>query len=171
MYVMDLLRSRRVFFETLLHTPTSSASKLAGSLHVPGREVAKSVLVKAGDGFVLAVLPTTSQVDLGLLGAALQVDSERLRLATQEEIEVIFHDCEAGAIHPFGQLYGLRTIVDKSMATVGVMACGANTRHVGLRMRSSDYMAVEGPMLANFQQSIASPPSRRPSGSRQRRAG
>jgi Ala-tRNA(Pro) deacylase len=171
MYVMDLLRSRHIRFETLLHTPASSASKLAGSLHVPGREVAKPVLLKAGDGFVLAVLPATSQVDLDLLGAALRVDSDRLRLATPDEIEVIFHDCEPGAIHPFGQLYGLKTIVESSMASVGVMACGANTRHEGLKMRSSDYMAIEGPILASFQRSSAPPPSRRPSGSRQRRAG
>ena len=48
MYVVDYLRSRRVRFETFLHHPASSATRLAGRVHIPGRSVAKTVLVKAG---------------------------------------------------------------------------------------------------------------------------
>ena len=69
MYVVDFLRSRRVWFETFFHRPASSATRLAGCVHVSGRSVAKSVLVKAGEDFVLAVLPATSRVDLDGLGA------------------------------------------------------------------------------------------------------
>ena len=47
MYVVDYLRSRRVWFETFLHRPASSATRLAGRVHIPGRSVAKTVLVKA----------------------------------------------------------------------------------------------------------------------------
>ena len=67
MYVLDFLRSRGVWFEALLHHPASSSTKRAGNAHVPGRRVAKAVLIKAGDSFVLAVLPSTSWIDLGQL--------------------------------------------------------------------------------------------------------
>ena len=73
MYVLDFLRTRRVGFETFFHRPASSATRLAGCLHVPGRSVAKLVLVKAGEEFVLAVLPATSRVDLDRLGDALRI--------------------------------------------------------------------------------------------------
>jgi Ala-tRNA(Pro) deacylase len=78
--------------------------------------VAKTVLLKAGKAYVLAVLPATSRVDLDRLGTALKLDPSEVRLATAEEIDRIFHDCEPGTIPPFGRLYGLRTIVDLSAA-------------------------------------------------------
>ena len=64
MYVVDFVRDRSVWFETLLHRPASSATRLAGSVHIPGRNVAKTVLVRIGDSFLLAVLPATSRIDL-----------------------------------------------------------------------------------------------------------
>ena len=71
MYLVDYLRSHRVWFKTLLHPPTSSAAKLASSLHVPGRAVAKTVLVKAGVDYVLTVLPATSRINMNRLCDAL----------------------------------------------------------------------------------------------------
>ncbi len=70
MYICDFLRSRGVWFEPLLHRPASSSTKLAGSIHEPGRRVAKTVLIKAGDQFVLAILPATLRIDLARLGDA-----------------------------------------------------------------------------------------------------
>ena len=71
MYVLDFLRSRDVWFEALLHHPASSSAKRAQSVHVPGRSVAKAVLIKAGDSFVLAMLPSTSRIDLCRLSEVL----------------------------------------------------------------------------------------------------
>src|SRR4051812_32793148 len=116
MYVESFLRNHRVSFEILLHSPTSSATKLAASVHAPGRGVAKTVLVKAGERFVLAVLPATARIDFGRLGRALGIDPSQLRLAIPEEIHKSIHDCEPGVIPPFGQLYGVETIMDESLA-------------------------------------------------------
>jgi len=57
MCIREFLQARLVRFEVLLHPPSHSATHLAGSVHVPGRSVAKAVLVRSGDGFALAVLP------------------------------------------------------------------------------------------------------------------
>ena len=86
MYTVDFLRSRRVWFEELLHSPASSSTKRAHSVHVPGCRVAKTVLVKAGDRFVLAVLPSTCRVDLGRLGEMLGLSATDVRLATTDEL-------------------------------------------------------------------------------------
>ncbi len=64
MEIRDYLLSRRVHFEHLMHQPAASASRRAQSLHIPGRMVAKTVLVEASRGFVLVVLPSTHRVDL-----------------------------------------------------------------------------------------------------------
>src|SRR5580658_3688944 len=104
MYVLDFLRSRGVWFETLLHRPASSSAKLAGSVHVSGRKVGKAVLVKVGHSFVLAVLPSTSWIDLARLSEVLGTPVTEVRLATPGELFEIFTDCEPGAVPPFGRL-------------------------------------------------------------------
>src|ERR1700733_7034828 len=100
MFIRDFLLARSVRFEVLLHAPSHSAAHLAGSVHVPGRSVAKAVLVRAGEALALAVLPATHGIDMD--GLAEVLDVEEIRLATEAEVEAIFADCEPGALPPFG---------------------------------------------------------------------
>ncbi len=159
MYTVDYLRSRRVWFEQLLHSPASSSTKRAHSVHVPGRCVAKTVLVKAGDRFVLAVLPSTRRVELDRLSGLLGLAVTDVRLATGDELVDIFKDCEPGVVPPFGRLYELDTILDTSLTEVAELIFGGNTRHEGLRMRSDDYVAIEEPVIGGFARPIAPEPS------------
>ncbi len=165
MCIRDFLQSRSVRFEVLLHRPAHSAAHLAGSVHVPGRSVAKGVLVRAGQGYALAVLPATHRIDTGRLADVLGVGE--VRIASEGEVEAIFADCEPGALPPFGHLYGLTTIVDSSLAGGSEIVFMANTRHEGVRMRFKDYEAVEAPLRGRFAAAIASKRPREP----RRRAG
>lgn len=155
MYAVDFLRSRSIGFDTLLHRPASGATKRAQSVHVPGRRVAKTVLVKRAEDFVLAVLPSTSRIDLDRLAVALEARREELRLATPEEVDRIFIDCEPGAFPPFGRLYGLKTVVDSSLASADVLVFPTNARHLDLRMSYRDFETLEAPMKADFSLPIA----------------
>jgi Ala-tRNA(Pro) deacylase len=121
---------------------------MAESVHVPGRTVAKGVLIRAGGSFVLAVLPATHRVELDRLGAILGVDNARI--ATEAEVMSIFHDCERGALPPFGRLYGLSTLVDASLDGGTQIVFVANSRHEGVRMQFHDYEAIETPMRGRF---------------------
>ncbi len=164
MSIRDFLQSRSVRFEVLLHRPAHSATHLAGCVHVPGRCVAKGVLVRAGGSFALAVLPATHRIDTARLAEILGVAD--LKIATEAEVERVFADCEPGALPPFGRLYGLATIVDASLAAGAEIVFVANTRHEGVRMRFKDYEVVEGPMKARFASPInaRTPKDRRKAG-------
>jgi Ala-tRNA(Pro) deacylase len=129
-----------------------SAARRAQRLHVAGSRVAKSVLVRAGSEYVLAVLPATHRIDLAKLGAIL--GTSELAIALEDELEVIFRDCERGAVPPFGGLYGLRTLVDASLSGGNELVIEGNTRHEGLRLRYRDFEAVETPMRARFAEPI-----------------
>jgi Ala-tRNA(Pro) deacylase len=157
MCIRDFLRNHLVRFEVLLHRPAPSAARMAETVHVPGRIVAKGVLVRTGESFVLAVLPATHRIDLDRLGGILGV--EDARIATEPEVMVIFHDCERGALPPFGRLYGLSTIVDASLAGGAEIVFVANSRHEGVRMRFRDYETIESPMRGRFASMIC--PKRR----------
>lgn len=161
MYVVDFLRDRRVWFETFLHHPATTAARLAGSAHIPGRNVAKTVVVRTGETFALAVVPATSRVNLERLAAALEIEPACVRLATPDEIEQIFHDCEPGTIPPFGRLYGLKTAVDATLHDAGMTVFRTNARHQGLRMAFRDYEGLEEPLWAQFADPINPQPIRR----------
>ena len=154
----------RVRYEAVLHRPAPTASRRAHSVHVPGDQVAKSVLVRADDRFVLAVLPSTHRIDLDRLAAVLEV--ERVRLATEDELTRVFTDCERGAVPPFGRLYGLATVVDTSLAAWAEIVVEANLRHEDLRLRYRDFEAIEDPVRARFARPIAPrrPDARPPAG-------
>lgn len=157
MSIVEYLHSHRVRFETLLHRPASAATKLAQSVHVPGRGVAKTVLVKAGDRHYLAVLPATSRIDLDRLGEVLGLPASSVSLAASADLCRFFGDCEPGVIPPFGRLYGLTTLVDTSLSGSAEIVIPANQRHLGLRMRYRDFEAVEAPHRARFALPIGKP--------------
>jgi Ala-tRNA(Pro) deacylase len=111
------------------------------------------------------VLPATSRIDWDRLAEVLP--DGPLSLATEDQAEQVFGDCERGALPPFGRLYGLTTIVDASLAGGPEIVFVANCRHEGMRMRYRDFEAVESPVRARFA-TTTTPRQRRPS---QRRAG
>jgi Ala-tRNA(Pro) deacylase len=150
MYVVDFLRNNGIWFEALIHQPASSSTKRAGNVHVPGRRVAKAVLVKNGDAFVLAVLPSTSRIDLARFSEVVGVAEGQVRLATPDEVCSLFCDCEPGAVPVFGRLYGLQTVVDTGLADSAEIVVVANTRHEGLRMLFRDFQSLEEPVRGSF---------------------
>jgi Ala-tRNA(Pro) deacylase len=173
MYVNDFLRSSGVWFETLLYRPASSSTKRAKSIGVPGRAVAKAVLVETCGSFVVTVLPSIALIDLARVADVLGASADQVRLATSAELLQIFSDCEPGVVPPFGRLYGLTTLVDSCLAESSEIVVAANTRHEGMRIRFDDFQALEHPVNASFTRplsakSVQPMPGRR---RRNRRAG
>jgi Ala-tRNA(Pro) deacylase len=155
MYIHDFLRSRGVWFEALLYQPASSSAKRARNARITGSSVAKAVLVRAGDSFVLAVLPASCTIDLDRLSQVVGSPTPDVRLATSDELLAMFPDCEPGVVPPFGRLYGLTTVVDSGFNEIGDIVVSANTRHEGLWMHFRDFAATEEPEQASFSRPIS----------------
>ena len=128
----ELLTSRHIPFERLPHRPAYTANRMAQALHVRGKDVAKTVLLRTSHGHVLAVLPATHAVDLEQLRRDL--GEERVELAPEEEMDRLFPDCERGAIPPFGSVYHLPTLVDESLAEDEQIVFEAHNHKEAIRM-------------------------------------
>jgi Ala-tRNA(Pro) deacylase len=148
MDIRSFLKTRQVAFQLMLHSPAPCATRLAQSLHVSGHHVAKAVLLRAGGGYILGVLPATHRIDFDRLADVLGL--REIRLATEDEVECVFTDCERGALPPFGRLYGLTTVIDCSLPREAEIVFEGNLRHEGVRMRCDDYEALENPVRAGF---------------------
>lgn len=110
MTLRDYLAKNDIDYETVTHPYAASASRAAEQSHVSGEQVAKAVLLKRGQDYVLAVLPASHRIMFDALRDCLDKD---VTLATEEEIEAVFTDCELGAIPPVG--YGLEVLIDQGL--------------------------------------------------------
>jgi Ala-tRNA(Pro) deacylase len=79
---------------------------------VPGAQLAKGTVLKDEQGFVIAVVPATRRVDLGAMHRRF---GRPLGLATEQELESLFGDCEPGAVPPLGAAYGIESVLDDSL--------------------------------------------------------
>ncbi len=149
MNTAEFLKQRNVWYEVLPHFETYTAQEMAQELHVPGRQVAKTVLLRAeGTGdYVVAVLPADMQIDFSKMAEVLGCD---VSLASESEIATHCSDCETGVLPPFGSQYGMKTMVDECLADLDVIVFEGNTHHEAVKMRFEDYMTLESPRLASF---------------------
>ena len=99
-------------YEMLRHQRAVTSMETAEAAHVPGDRLAKSVLIEDDDGYAVAVIPATHRL---LFGALREQFGHRFDLAQEEDIIPLFKECEAGAMPPFGQAYGLRVLVDDAL--------------------------------------------------------
>lgn len=146
----DYLQQRGVAFEIVPHEETFDAPHLAQAVHTPGREVAKTVLLRADRGFryVAAILPSTHRIDFEALSRAL--GGADLELATEIEVAERCPDCEFGVLPPFGSQYAAETIVDASLAEDEQIVFEGSTHSEAIRMKYKDFCVAEHPRVASF---------------------
>jgi Ala-tRNA(Pro) deacylase len=144
----DFLTQCQAPYRRLHHEPVYTANRIAQILHVRGKEMAKSVLVRTSSGYVVAVLPANYRIDLEQLCHDLgDVDVE---LACEDEMEQLFPDCERGAVPPFGSLYHLTTMVDESLAEDKEIVFEGPNHEEAIGMAYQDYAMLEHPRLGHF---------------------
>lgn len=95
------------------HPYTETAMRSAFAARVPAHRVAKGVVLKDDEGFIMAVVPSDRQVDIGSVNSRL---NRLLEPASQRDVKLLFNDCEAGAVPTLGQAYNMKVIWDDSLA-------------------------------------------------------
>ena len=108
------LAERGVKYDVVEHSHTATALDSARTSHISLDRLAKAVVLKGDNGFMLAVLPASSHIQFTQLRKQIGADVD---MASEEQIESLFHDCEPGAVPALGAPYGLKVIVDDSLAS------------------------------------------------------
>ncbi|HTQ39058.1 MAG TPA: YbaK/EbsC family protein [Pirellulales bacterium] len=150
MKLQDYLHDRQVNFDVLPHEDTFDSQHLAEAVHVSGRQVAKTVLLRMDHGYqyAVAILPATHLIDLEAVSKLL--GGSRVELATEYEIAQRCPDCEMGVLPPFGTMYGLETVMDETLRHAEQIVFEANTHQEAIRMAGEDFMKLENPLVGSF---------------------
>jgi Ala-tRNA(Pro) deacylase len=144
----DYLENHQIRYEVGYHTRVYTAQEKAAAQHVPGKEMAKVVMVKADGKTVMLVLPACYRVDMKKLKDALQC--KKVGMVKEEEFEKLFPDCEIGAMPPFGNLYHLEVWVDQALTEDESIVFQAGSHVETLRIKYSDYARLINPKVGDF---------------------
>lgn len=112
MTLQNYLDKEHIEYDVIKHAHTLCSSETAQAAHIPGSQLAKSVLLEDESGYLLAIIPSTHRVQIGRLHKQLK---RNLGLATENELDHLFDDCETGAIPPLAQAYGIDVIFDDAI--------------------------------------------------------
>lgn len=145
--LQDFLKQNRAVYTLIPHAPTFSSQVTAATIHVPGTEVAKTVVLEGESTSYLGVLPASRYVDLDRFG---RIVGEPVRLATEERIRDLFPDCELGAIPPFGRLYGVQTYVDESLTGKREIVFAAGDHSDSIRMNYREFERLSQAEVGSF---------------------
>lgn len=146
--IKDFLDEEQVSYQLLQHTLAYTAMEVAGAQHVPGKDMAKSVIVNADGQTIMCVLPSTHIIDFEKL--KMVVGAKDIRLVRESELSKLFPDCELGAEPPFGPIYGLKVFVDKVLANSDEIVFNAGTHTDTLRLKFKDFVRLTNPTIAEF---------------------
>lgn len=146
------LDQAQVSYSPVSHVPTTGSQYSAMVLHIRGKEVAKTVALRAGTENILAVLPASYRIDLKKLAA---IVGQPVALLDVDQCSKLFPDCESGAVPPFGELYQMPVYLDEALAEDPEITFSAGTRTDNVRMRSADFMRLAKPRVCSFAEKFA----------------
>ena len=127
----EFLDNNKVKYVSITHSSAYTAMEIAALAHVPGKDLAKTVMIK-----------------MDLLKKA--VGNENLRLATEQEFKDKFPDCEVGAMPPFGNLYSMEVYASSTLKEDEEIVFNAGSHTELIKLGYKDFENLVKPKVAEI---------------------
>ncbi|MEI8185154.1 MAG: YbaK/EbsC family protein [Chlorobiaceae bacterium] len=144
----EFLDSHSVRYFIVSHSAAYTAQEIAAAAHVPGKELAKTVMVNIAGKMAMVILPASRQLDFELLREL--TDTRDVELAGEKEFAGLFPECEIGAMPPFGNLFGMDVYVSEELEADDEIAFNAGSHNELLRLSYEDYKKLVHPKIAKL---------------------
>jgi Ala-tRNA(Pro) deacylase len=141
----EFLDRAKISYEVYNHPLAYTAQEVAEAQHIPGKDVAKVVMLKADGSLVMAVVPASRMVSFDKVRAAL--GALDISLAKEDEFISVFPECEIGGMPPFGNLFGLPVYVDPALEKDETIVFNAGDHQQSVRLRYSDFRDLVKPRV------------------------
>lgn len=137
--VQRYLNDKHVPYDLLDHPRSSTSLQAAHAAHVTPAQLAKAVVVRDRDEMLMCVLPASHQLVLNW------VDRDydgHYQLVSEEDLAGLFPDCEAGAVPPLGQVYGMKVVWDNSLRHVDDVYLEAGDHRHLIHIGPGDFLSL-----------------------------
>lgn len=144
----QFLEENHVKFVTIRHSPAFTAQEIAALAHVPGKELAKTVMVKIDGELAMAVLPAPDKVSAEKLRQV--TGAKAVELASEDDFAEAFPNCEVGAMPPFGNLWGMHVFVEERLREDEHIAFNAGSHTELVKLSYADFERLVTPVIARL---------------------
>ena len=141
----EFLDSHKVKFVAMIHSTAYTSQEIAAASHIPGKELAKTVILKINGKMAMAVLPASYKVDIDLLKK--HTAAKKVELATEDEFKDLFPGCELGAMPPFGNLYDMEVYVAEKLKENKEIAFNAGSHSELIKVSYKDFEKLVKPKV------------------------
>lgn len=141
----EFLDNRQIKYMVIQHSPAYTSLEIAAMAKIPGKEIAKTVIVNADGKKIMVVVPASHMVDFISLRAF--INAEQVELAGEQQFKDLFPGCEVGAMPPFGNLFSMDVVVAESLAEDEMIAFNAGTHKELIRMTYRDFASLVQPKV------------------------
>lgn len=148
----DFLDRHQIEYIVIRHSLAYNAQRIAATTHIPGKEIAKTVIIKLDGKMAMAVLPASYMINLRLLRET--TGARKVELASEMEFKNRFPDCEVGAMPPFGNLYDMEVYVAESLIDDEEICFNAGTHVELIRMAYADFERLVQPAVLRFSRAL-----------------
>jgi Ala-tRNA(Pro) deacylase len=142
--IKNYLDRQGVPYRQATHPYTVTAQRTAQATHVSGKQFGKTVVLRRGKDYMIAVVPATERLDLDTLRDVL---GPGIELADEREMEPLFPGCEPGAMPPLGGLYGIPVVADSCLAKYPDIEFNGGTHTDVIEMSWDDFVKSEHPRV------------------------
>jgi Ala-tRNA(Pro) deacylase len=143
--VREYLDQRHAKYVTISHQPAYTAQEVAAAAHIPGRMMAKTVMIKLDGEMAMVVLPADRRVDLEYLKKITRAHT--VRLASEDEFKGMFPGCEVGAMPPLGELYGLEVYAARELTEDDEIAFNAGSFTEVVKLPYAEFRRLARPRV------------------------
>lgn len=144
----EFLDSNKIRYVSITHSSAYTAMEIAALAHIPGKDLAKTVMIKINGHMAMVVLPATHMIKMDLLKKV--VENENIRLATEQEFKDKFPDCEVGAMPPFGNLYNMEVYASNLLKEDEEIVFNAGTHTELIKLSYKDFENLVKPKVAEI---------------------
>ena len=144
----DFLDSHQIKYTVHIHSQAYTALEVAALARIPGKELAKTVMVNADGKMMMVVLPASHMIDFHLLRKV--IDATNVELAGENEFKNLFPECEVGAMPPFGDLFNMPIVVSSTLAEDEMIAFNAGTHRELVKMTYRDFAQLVLPKIGTL---------------------
>ncbi len=145
--VKQYLDENNVKYVVLSHSLAYTSQEIAVNVHISGKKMAKTVIVKMDGKMAMAVVPAHESVNLERL--KIITGAHQVTLATEEEFKEKFPGCETGAMPPLGHLYGMDVYASEDLSKNGIAFNAGNLREI-IQMSYADFERLVKPKVSVF---------------------
>ena len=136
-----------VKYTLIHHSRAFTAQEIAELTHIPGKELAKTVMVMIAGEVAMAVVPASHLVDFKCLS---DVAGIMVELADEGDFVELFPNCDVGAMPPFGNLYDMPVYVSEPLVGDEFIAFSAGSHAEVMRLQYAEFERLVNPILGRF---------------------